>query len=144
MSAMFGYSLSAYTNLHTTPCSTYPYVWRLLEEVWRPGYHVECAWFGSAGVKRGDECAQLAQMMHHRLGVRVSAWTVRRYIKWYLGRHMMPRKHLSLAIKHVRTRICFAVQRVRMSWYIVVVNKSMFSWFSNKRAMEQGFDAFRE
>ena len=55
---------------------------------------------------------------------------------------MMPRKHLSLAIKHVRTRICFAVQRVRMTWYIVVVNKSKYFWFSNKRAMEQGVGAF--
>jgi hypothetical protein len=36
----------------------------------------------------------------------------------------MPRKHLSLAIKHVRTRICFAVQRVRMSWYIRLWTKS--------------------
>jgi transposase len=51
------------------------------------------------GVKRCDQCPQLASMRKQRSGVIVSAVTVRRYMNKYLARQMRPRKRLSLATK---------------------------------------------
>uniref|UniRef100_A0A6U9MBU6 Transposase Tc1-like domain-containing protein n=1 Tax=Oxyrrhis marina TaxID=2969 RepID=A0A6U9MBU6_OXYMA len=76
------------------------------------------------GVKRGDQCPQLAKMMQERLGVTWSADTVRRYMDKYLARRMRPRKRVSLIAKHMRARLCFAKQWVRKSWRnVVVTNK---------------------
>ena len=84
------------------------------------------------GVKRGDQCPQLAKMLQQRLGVTVSAETVRRYLNKYLARQMRPRKRVSLTVKHMRARLCFAKQWVRKSWHNVVVTDSKYFWLSNK------------
>ena len=82
------------------------------------------------GVSRGDQCPQLAKMLKHRLVVTVSVDTVRWYVNKYQARQMRPRKRVSLTVKHMRARLCYAKQWVRKSWHNVVVTDNKYFWLS--------------
>jgi hypothetical protein len=62
----------------------------------------------------------------------VSVETVRRYLNKYLARQMRPRKRVSLTVKHMRARQCFAKQWVRKSWHNVVLTENKYFWLSNE------------
>jgi hypothetical protein len=70
-------------------------------------------------------------MLQHRLGVIVSADTVRRYHIKHLPPQMRPRKRLVVVINHMLARLGFARQWVRKSWHFVVVKGSKYFWLSN-------------
>lgn len=85
-------------------------------------------------ISDGLNPAQMVLRLKSRLGVVVSAETVRRCLKSRLGRPLNKRKKPVLTQAHIAKRLSFSKEWVKKDWSNVVVTDSKYFWLCPKGA----------